>query len=206
MSRVRPLKQPVLDLSSGVIAAVLFLVLVYVLNIALWMAAVIALLSFVSVVMLFRPTPREVNIELDAETRDYQEKTVWDGYQKLGQIGRCIDQITTAPVREKAERIRQSITKILDYLKKNPGKVKHAHSFFTYYLETTALILQKYLELSGQKLNDPEIAGTLQKVEGLLDTLADSFDKQLSRLMENEVMDLESEISLLESTIKSEGL
>lgn len=206
MSRVWPLKQSLLDLSSGVIAGIVFLVLVYVLNISLWMAAVIALLSFVGLALLFRPTSQGVTIELDAETKDYQEKTIWEGYQNLGQIGRCIDQITAAPVRVKADRIRQSITKILDYLKKNPGKVKQAHSFFTYYLETTGLILQKYLELSGQQLNDPEIAGTLQKVEGLLDTLADSFDKQLSRLMENEVMDLESEISLLESTIKSEGL
>jgi 5-bromo-4-chloroindolyl phosphate hydrolysis protein len=45
-----------------------------------------------------------------------------------------------------------------------------------------------------------------QKVESLLSTIKQAFDKQLAKLLEDDVMDLDVEISVLEKTMKSEGL
>jgi 5-bromo-4-chloroindolyl phosphate hydrolysis protein len=93
---------------------------------------------------------------------------------------------------------------ILSYLAKNPARVKRARKFLSYYLDTTLFIVQGYAEVESS--NDPEIAASRAKQKEILTTIKQAFDKQLAVLLRNDVMDIDAEIDVLRSTLKSEGL
>ena len=93
---------------------------------------------------------------------------------------------------------------ILDYLAKNPDRVKRARKFLSYYLETTLFIVNGYAEVESS--NDPDIVASKAKVKDVLGTIKAAFDKQLAVLLKNDVMDIDAEIDVLKSTLKAEGL
>jgi 5-bromo-4-chloroindolyl phosphate hydrolysis protein len=73
-------------------------------------------------------------------------------------------------------------------------------------LDSTINILNKYVELSAQDIEDEDIKKSLAKAETMLQTIRDAFEKQLGRLLSNDAMDLDAELATLEQTIKMEGL
>ena len=184
-----------------------FLVLIFALRFPFWVGAGLGVLFYIALSLLTRPNRFRVGkIEAgDAETFKTLEAIVGDGYQKLDEIRRLRDAIRDPGVQAKVDRISASAGRIFSYLEKNPDRVKSAKRFFSYYLDTTCTILSKYAEISAQGAASDDIARTLAKAEGILGTIGEAFDKQLSSLMENDVMDLDAEISLLENTIRMEG-
>jgi 5-bromo-4-chloroindolyl phosphate hydrolysis protein len=93
---------------------------------------------------------------------------------------------------------------ILGYLAKNPARVKRARKFLSYYLDTTIFIVSGYAEVESS--TDPEIAASRAKMKEVLGTIKQAFDKQLAVLLRNDVMDIDAEIDVLRSTLKTEGL
>ena len=60
-------------------------------------------------------------------------------------------------------------------------------------------------QLQETGLRTPEVTEALRKTAGTFPVLNEVFEKQFTRLMEGELMDVEAEISLLENTLKMEG-
>ena len=54
-------------------------------------------------------------------------------------------------------------------------------------------------------LRTPEISEAMMKTAQTLPVLNEVFDKQFTKFMEGELMDVDAEISLLENTLKMEG-
>jgi 5-bromo-4-chloroindolyl phosphate hydrolysis protein len=93
---------------------------------------------------------------------------------------------------------------IFEYLAKNPGRVKRARKFLSYYLDTMLFIVKSYADLQGS--NDPEIVASRAKMLDVLGTIEAAFEKQYAVLLRNDVLDIDAEIEVLRSTLKTEGL
>ena len=50
------------------------------------------------------------------------------------------------------------------------------------------------------------VSGTLKRIEDILDTTVAAYQKQYDALFANEAMDIETDITVLESMLKREGL
>lgn len=85
--------------------------------------------------------------------------------------------------------------RILDYLKENPDKIKLARRFFTYYLDTTAKILERYMEFQNTGLHSEEVEHILTKTAETLPVLNRAFEGQFTHLMQGELMDVEADLS-----------
>ena len=72
--------------------------------------------------------------------------------------------------------------------------------------DSTITILEKYEKLTANPVRDDKIKTSIARVEAMLDTIDKAFEKQLANLLSNDVMDLDAELALLESTINMEGL
>ena len=94
---------------------------------------------------------------------------------------------------------------ILAYLEENPDKIKLARRFFTYYLDTAAKLLTRYVDFQETELHSGEVADILQKTAEALPVLNSAFEKQFAHLMQGELLDIEADIELLKSTLKMEG-
>jgi 5-bromo-4-chloroindolyl phosphate hydrolysis protein len=102
------------------------------------------------------------------------------------------------------DRILVTVRKIFDYLAKNPGRVRRARKFLSYYLDTTLFIVKSYGDLQGS--DDADITASRAKLLDILGTIEAAFEKQYAVLLKNDVLDIDAEIEVLRSSLKSEGL
>ena len=54
---------------------------------------------------------------------------------------------------------------------------------------------KQYVELSGKAGQNPEVATTIQKIETMLGSIKETFDRQLTNLLEDDLLDLNAEKS-----------
>jgi len=130
---------------------------------------------------------------------------VRDGMEKLRQISNTTRMIQSNEVAARIRDICKVGVEIFDYIKKNPGKVNKVRQFTSYYLDATKKIIEQYVELSGRRDRTPEIEQALQKVEGMLDLIKHTFDRQMANLLEDNLLDINTELTVLKNTMKMEG-
>ena len=101
----------------------------------------------------------------------------------------------------------QSLSKrIFDHVKTHPEKVGDIRRFMGYYLPTTLKVLRSYHTLAAQEVDGGNIRSAMDRVEGMMDTIVLAFEKQLDNLFSAEVMDVSSDIVVLENMLKREGI
>ncbi len=96
--------------------------------------------------------------------------------------------------------------KIIQYIIKHPKKKKKVCKFFEYYLPTTIKLLDAYGRMDEAGISGTNIDGTKQKVEQMMDTALDAFDKQLDALYADEALDVSTDITVMQNMLKAEGL
>jgi len=108
-------------------------------------------------------------------------------------------------VASKVVEICKTGSEIFDYLGKNPGDISKARQFINYYLDATEKIVNQYVELSARKDKTKDIEDSLKRVETMLDSIKETYTKQLHNLLEDDLLDLNTEITVLEKTMKFEA-
>lgn len=146
------------------------------------------------------------DIRIAGERREILNVVLKDGERKLAQMRTFPHKFRNYDVRRKIVRICDVAEKIFETVKKNPEDVKTAQHFSLYYLDSTINILNKYVELSEHKAYSAEVQNALKQVESVLDKVQAAFERQLSNLLKNHMLDLDSEIAVLEETIEIEGI
>jgi 5-bromo-4-chloroindolyl phosphate hydrolysis protein len=119
--------------------------------------------------------------------------------QNLRAIG---SRVSSPLVQFKVKQIADVADKILEDIRDDPQDLKAARPFLNYYLDSTVKILERYAELSAKKVLDRDVIASLKRVEDLLDAIRLSFHKQLAKLQENDMLDLDTEMAVLEKTMR----
>ncbi|MBP7735086.1 MAG: 5-bromo-4-chloroindolyl phosphate hydrolysis family protein [Spirochaetes bacterium] len=130
---------------------------------------------------------------------------VREGMEKLRQISNTTRMIQSNEVAAKIRECCKVGVDIFDYIKKNPNKINKVKQFANYYLDATKKIIEQYVELSGRPNRTPEIEQAIQKVEGMLDLIKQTFDRQMANLLEDNLLDINTELTVLKNTMKMEG-
>lgn len=188
-------------LLAGALSAGAFLATYLFIDIILPVSLVIAALFLVAGLFIFRRARPEIE-DKEADL----ESSLAEGERKLAGIEALRRQVRDRTTGEKIDAIAETVRKILAEVKRDPGDLKRARQFLSYYLDATTTILDKYVKLSAQDVDDQGIRDSLARAAAMLDTIGAAFGKQLARLLTNDVMDLDTELALLEKTIKLEGL
>lgn len=85
---------------------------------------------------------------------------------------------------------------------KHPKKIGESKKFFTYYLETIYKIVNSYFEISSQNIHTKEIEDVISKTEKTLVMINKSLDDQFTKMIQNDALDLDTEIDFLKSSIQ----
>ena len=133
------------------------------------------------------------------------QKLLDDAQADLGDIDQAVKAIADPAVQQDAQALYATGTGILAYLNENPDKIKLARRFFTYYLDTAAKLLARYVDFQNTGLHSEEVTEILCKTAESLPVLNKAFEKQFTHLMQGELLDVEADIELLKSTLKMEG-
>ena len=116
------------------------------------------------------------------------------------------NEIGKQSVRAEVERLCHTGEQILAELGREPRQVELARAFLTYYLEAAQRIVKRYVELGRRESPAQEVCDALGRAEESLESIQRAFDQQLAGLLQSEVIDLDSEIELLEKTVQMDGM
>jgi len=109
-------------------------------------------------------------------------------------------------VRNAVARLCDTAERILDEIATHPTKVGAARSFLVYYLDAADRIVRGYADLAARGVRTPEITRTLDRAESSLATVQQAFDRQLAAMLDEKLLDLDSEIDLLQKTVRMDDL
>ena len=154
--------------------------------------------------------------ETGTEKTPEQEKTVSygpevdaiiaEGKLAQGEMARLYNSIQEPGVRMKISRLMQVSDKIVEDAIHDPSDVPQIKKFLSYYLPTTIKLLNAYDRMDAQGVQGKNISGTMQSIEEMLDTAIAAYEKQLDSLFANQALDIETDISVMNSMLAREGL
>lgn len=192
-------------------------------------AAIAGIISFISGMLIFSPSKKQVEKKSNVKpapkqkrqpipkpgdhefvcegiTRGELNRIVRNGKEQVKRIEDIALKIMKHNVRIDILEICTTSNDIFDDFVKDPKDIKEAKKFILYYLDTAERIVTKYYQLGKAPYLSDEAKTTLKNVEHTLIMIKDTFRRQLKKLTENDVMDLDVEVKVLQNTIKQEGI
>lgn len=182
----------------------LFLFLAFQWN--LIVSAALAIGVYFGMFFLLKPSYKigDLNVDQLEHSKEIQQ-LMMDAKDDMEDIRKATSKINNQKIKIEAQTLYSTSASIMKYLEKNPDKIIIARRFLTYYLDTANKILTKYCSIQNTGLDTEEVSNILSQTAKVLPMLNKTFDEQFTRLMRNELIDIEAEISLLESMVKMEG-
>lgn len=143
------------------------------------------------------------------ETIDTEELTDEEVIRKIknlnNQIYGMISKVDSSTLKASIKDIVESTTKIIEKVSKDKSDLKKIRTFVEYYLPVTLKILRKYDEIENQGLNSKDSKVFMKTVEDKIKLISDSFRGQLAALYQDDLVDVDAELTVLENMLKSEG-
>ncbi len=108
------------------------------------------------------------------------------------------------PMKSKISEFLQIVGKIFELLKENPNTAKDLDKVINFYLPTTVKLMDNYIDLSEKPTDS--VKSSLKSMEQTMDLVNDGFMKMLDNIYQEKIMDLSSDMSVLKSMLRQEGL
>ena len=107
--------------------------------------------------------------------------------------------------------IEKNLKKIQNHLNEKSDapktkKIEQLTQFFDYYMPTTVKILNSYRRIESQELTGENATETKKRVEESLPFVRKSFEKELDNMFSDEMIDITTDIDVLEAVLSKEGL
>ena len=134
------------------------------------------------------------------------EQTISEEEKILRQIRADNDLIDNPEISRKIDRIEELTRKIFAFIREKPEKAGELRSFLNYYLPQTLKILETYARLEAQGVEGENIRAAKTRIEGMMDTLVESYERQLDKLFEGDVLDITTDIEVMEAMLARDGL
>ena len=132
-------------------------------------------------------------------------RQILEGRENLRSLKEAAASISEETVTQPLMRMIGAGDKIFRALEKNPRDSQQIRKFMNYYLPTSVKLLEHYRTLSsaGAGVN---VQKSLKSIADSLNMIAEAFEKQLDRLYADDQLDINAEISALETMMAADGL
>lgn len=124
----------------------------------------------------------------------------------IDEIHRCNDLIPGEEISGKISRMELLVRRIFQRAQAHPEIIPDLKKLMDYYLPMTVKLLNAYAEMDSQPVQGDNIRSARREIEATLDTLNIAFEKLLDSIFEDTVMDVSSDISVLNTLLAQEGL
>ncbi len=128
------------------------------------------------------------------------------GTTKLAKIRAAALQIRAPNTQRRIKKICEIGDKIIEDFRVDPKDVRLARSWLNTYLDQTLDIVTKYAQLSRTGARNLEAQKIMTSCEETLDLIEEKFAELLDKLLHNDVMDLDVDITVIKNMLKQEGI
>ncbi len=124
----------------------------------------------------------------------------------VSEMRRLNDNIVDEKISAQIDHLEEVTGKIVDHVVAQPKKLPQIRRFMDYYLPTTLKILNAYDRMDSAGISGSNIDATKDKVEKMMETITQAYDKQLDALFGEEALDISTDITVMENLLAREGL
>lgn len=147
-------------------------------------------------------TDKGVNTTGTAYTTEEVLSAIREAEQKIAGIRRAAGDLRNLELRGRLRRIGDSAEKIVALIEENPQDLRRARKFLNVYLDGARKVAEGYAQ-THMKTQSEELDSNFRNV---LITIEDVFGEQYTRLLDNELLDLDVQIEVLSTRLKKEGV
>ena len=124
----------------------------------------------------------------------------------LKEMERACGRIRDRDMLEKAVQIRGLAAAIFHAVREDPEKQSQISSFLNYYFPTTLKLLDSYADFEEKGFQGEKLSQTKARIETTMDTVIAAYRKQLDNLYLPDALDVDTDIDVLETMLKRDGL
>ena len=152
--------------------------------------------------------PAEEKKEEKKETTGDPEvdKMLEDGRLAIEEMKRLDLSIEDAAISADIARLEQVSARIFKEVKADPKKGKQIRKFMDYYLPTTLKMVRGYRMLDERGITGQDAVYARNRIDDALLVVLQGCEKMLDKLYQDDVLDLTTDIDVLEQMLKRDGL
>lgn len=128
------------------------------------------------------------------------------GQQLLEQIRSENDRLPEPEISEQIDTIESIANQIFKAVIEQPKKAPQIRRFIDYYLPTTLKMLVAFRRMEEGNVTGESADNARRRIRESLDMVIEAFNKQLARLYEDDALDITTDIDVLETMLKQDGL
>ncbi len=152
-----------------------------------------------------RDRRREQEANMSPAEREILELTQ-EGEKYIREVRAANDRIPDHAMTAKLDRLEQIMRNIFENVKKHPESARDIRRMIDFYLPTIQKLLDAYIELDSQSGHLDNVKRTKAQIEDSMDIINDAFEKLLNDLFQNVLFDVSSDISVMETMMRQDGL
>ncbi len=142
-----------------------------------------------------------------ASTGDAEvDSLILRGQQLLEQIRSENDRLPEPEISEQIDTIESIANQIFKAVIDQPKKAAQIRRFMDYYLPTTLKMLVAFRRMEEGNVTGENADNARQRIRSSLDMVIEAFKKQLARLYEDDALDITTDMDVLETMLKQDGL
>ena len=124
----------------------------------------------------------------------------------LKEMERACGRIQDRDMMEKAVQVRGLAAAIFNAVRNDPEKQPQISIFLNYYFPTTLKLLDSYADFEEKGYQGDKLSQTKERIEVTMDTIISAYRKQLDNLYLPDTLDVDTDIDVLETMLKRDGL
>ena len=128
------------------------------------------------------------------------------GRSQLARLKAANDEIPDADISAALDRMTNAGEAIFDVLARDPKQMQAVRKFMNYYLPTADKLMQSYRLMRDTTPVSENMARAMESIRKSLSMIADAFEKQLDNLYGDRALDIETDIDVLETLMRADGL
>ena len=200
-------REGIRSLLAGAAASLFFLLLFLGLGWSFPVSLLFAVLLFAAVWLITKPERKGKNAGWQPDDQEKELlRSMKEARKDFESIRRSMGRIRDGQLRQQTEEMCRAAGNVLAYLEKHPEKIPAARRFIDYYQDTASALLAEDGELESAGLTEGQTQGLTENMKRAAAALTEAFQKQLGKMVENEVTDMEADVAVLEQVMRMEGL
>lgn len=148
----------------------------------------------------------KLNEEIENLEKDEIESTIKIGRNYIEQIKNIKNELCKEEIAVKLDKLGNISNQILIQVEKNPNKIQEVNKFINHYLPITIKLINSYKDINNQVVQGENIENAKLEIEKSIDLINSAFENLLDDLYEDVVLDISTDISVLKTLFKQEGL
>ena len=128
------------------------------------------------------------------------------GQQMLQQVRSENDRLPDPEISAQIDAIESIANQIFKAVIEQPQKANQIRRFMDYYLPTTLKMLVAYRRMEEGNVTGETAENARTRIRDSLDLVIEAFTRQLSKLYEDDALDITTDIDVMETMLKQDGL